>query len=201
MRDKRIRELIGQLADDQHTLDRYVEIGKSYDTSKSNAQACQLGHVTAAVNTFKSQSSNGNSENSQTKCQRSCKFHKKDECKAIRNKCFNCDKVGHFAKMCRCKCQSNSSCNQQKKLTLKHRDNATNVYLVTDDVQNLGAIDWETVKQVFEGIALTGSIDILSDNDTCNVSYASKNVNMNSVQQNQKVRHLHMLKCFLQQAR
>ena len=114
-----------------------------------------MGQITAAVNTIRKQPSNSKSNNSQTKCQRCGKFHKKNECKAIRNKCFNCNMIGHFAKMSRSKGQSKSSYNQQRKLPLKHRNNIANVHLATDDGQNLGTTDWETAYQELEGIAWT----------------------------------------------
>ena len=34
VRDQRVRELIDELAEDQHTLDRYIETGESYEASK-----------------------------------------------------------------------------------------------------------------------------------------------------------------------
>ena len=75
MRDQRVQELIDQQAEDQYTLDRYVEIEESYEASKSNAQEFQMGQVTAAVNAIRSHLSNNNSKNSQ----RCGKCHKKDE--------------------------------------------------------------------------------------------------------------------------
>ena len=42
VKDQRVGDLIDQLAEDQHTLDRCVEIGESHKTSKSNAQAFQM---------------------------------------------------------------------------------------------------------------------------------------------------------------
>ena len=88
--------------------------------------------------------------------------------------------------MCRSKGQSKSSYNQQKKPPLKHRNNTTNAHLVTDNGQNLGTTDWEMANQVFEGITWRGLTDIFSDSDICNVSYDSKNVNVDSVHQKQK---------------
>ena len=55
VRDQRVRELIDQLAEDQHTQDRYVEIEESYEVSKSNAQAFQMGQVTAAVKAIRNE--------------------------------------------------------------------------------------------------------------------------------------------------
>ena len=104
----------------------------------------------------------------------------------MRNKYFACNKIGHFVKMCRFKVQSKLSYNQQKKLPLKHRNNTSNVHLVTDDGQNVGTTDWETANQVFEGIAWKDSIVIFSDSDTCNVSYGSKNVNLDNIQKTEK---------------
>ena len=34
VRDQRVREVIDQLAEDQHTMDSYVEIGESCEVSK-----------------------------------------------------------------------------------------------------------------------------------------------------------------------
>ena len=132
-RDQGVGELITQLAEDQHALDRYAEIRESYEASKSNAQAFQMGQVTAAVNATRKKSNCSTSNSSHTKCQRCGKFHKKDECKTVWSKCFICNKVSYFAKMCRSKGQSKSSYNQQKKLPLKHRNNTANVHFVTDD--------------------------------------------------------------------
>ena len=47
-REQKVRDLIDQLPDEQHTLDKYVEIGELQETSKANAQAFQTmtGHST-----------------------------------------------------------------------------------------------------------------------------------------------------------
>ena len=37
--EQKVRDLIDQLPVDQHTLDKYVEIGELQETSKANAQA------------------------------------------------------------------------------------------------------------------------------------------------------------------
>ena len=87
-------------------------------------------------------------------CQR-CKFRKTDVLKEIRVRWFNCNKLGHFTKMCRSKGQSKSSYNQQKKLPLKHRNYIANVHLVTDVQPNFGTTVWETANQVFESIVWT----------------------------------------------
>ena len=102
-----------------------------------------MGQIIAAVNAIRKHTRCGN-------------FHKKDECKAVRNKCFNCNKVENFAKMCRFKGQSKSSYKQQKKPPLKYRKNTANVHLVRDDGQNFRTAEWETANQVFEVIAWTG---------------------------------------------
>ena len=44
---KRVRDLIEQLPDDQHKLDRYIEIAKDYDISQSYTQAFKTRNKTA----------------------------------------------------------------------------------------------------------------------------------------------------------
>ena len=106
---------------------------------------------------------------------------------------INCNMVGYFAKMCRSKSQSKSSYNQQMKLLLKHRNNTANVYLITDDEQDLRTTNWETGNQVFEGIAWRDSIDIFSKSDTCNASHDSKSVNVQQMQKSEAFTNVNML--------
>ena len=48
VREQKVRDLIDQLPDEQHTLDKYVEVGEIQETSKASAQAFQSmnGHST-----------------------------------------------------------------------------------------------------------------------------------------------------------
>ena len=48
VREQKVRDLIDQLPDEQHTLDKYVEIGELQETSKANGQAFHSinGHST-----------------------------------------------------------------------------------------------------------------------------------------------------------
>ena len=39
VRDGKVRDLIDQQPDDQHSLERYLEVGEHYDMSKLNAGA------------------------------------------------------------------------------------------------------------------------------------------------------------------
>ena len=41
VREQKVRDLIDQLPEEQHTLDKYVEIGELQETSKASAQASQ----------------------------------------------------------------------------------------------------------------------------------------------------------------
>ena len=65
-RMKRVGELIDQLAEDQHTLDRYVEIGSHMKHLNQMHRHSKWVRITAAVNAIGKQSNNSNSKNSQT---------------------------------------------------------------------------------------------------------------------------------------
>ena len=45
VREQKVRYLIDQLPDEQHTLDKYVEIAELQETSKANVQAFQSLNV------------------------------------------------------------------------------------------------------------------------------------------------------------
>ena len=56
VREQKVRDLIDQLPEEQHTLDKYVEIGELQVTPKANALAFQSmnGHSTL-INTINKQ--------------------------------------------------------------------------------------------------------------------------------------------------
>ena len=61
---------------------------------------------------------------------------------STKGKVSQCDRVGHFAKMCKSKTQdkqTNNKIHRVKPRTLK----STNVHLVSDEGKNLGTTDWE----------------------------------------------------------
>ena len=179
VRDQRIRELIDQLPEEQHKLTRYVEIGECYEASLASAQTFST-MATTTISAVRRQTDN----KGQFKCQRCGKHHNKGECKALKVKCHKCDRVGHFAKMCKSRTQgkqTNNKIHRVKPRTLK----STNVHLVSDEGQNLGTTDWETANKLFDGVAWTDSIDIFPDiSDTIN--YQSKDVQVDNVCQKQK---------------
>ena len=135
VRDHRIRELIDQLPEEQHKLTRYMEISESYEASLSSAQTFSI-MATTSISAVRKHSDN----KGQFKCQRCGKNHSKGECKALKVKCHKCDRMGHFAKMCKSKAhgkQTNNKAHRVKPRTLK----STNVHLVSVEGQNLGTTD------------------------------------------------------------
>ena len=179
VRDQRIRELINQLPEEQHKLTRYVEIGECYEASLASAQTFST-MTTTTISAVRRQSDN----KGQFKCQRCGKHHNKGECKALKVKCHKCDRVGHFAKMCKSKTQgkqANNKIHRVKPRTLK----STNVHLVSDEGQNLGTTDWETANKLFDGVVWTDSIDIFPD-ISGTINYHSSNVQVDNVCQKQK---------------
>ena len=112
-----------------------MEIGESYEASLPSAQTFST-MATTTISAVKRQSDN----NGQFKCQRCGKYHNKGECKALKVNCHKCDRVGHFAKMCKSKTQGKQTNNKNN--TVKPRTlNSTNVHLVSDEGQNLGTTD------------------------------------------------------------
>ena len=188
VRDQRIRELIDQLPEEQHKLTRYVEIGESYEASLASAQTFST-MATITSSAVRRQSDN----KGQFECQRCEKHHNKGECKALKVKCHKCDRVGHFAKMCKSKTQgkqTNNKIHRVKPRTLK----TTNVHLVSDEGQNLGTTDWETANKLFDGIIWTDSIAIFPD-ISGTINYHSRDVQVGNVchkQQSQAFTYVNM---------
>ena len=75
-REQQVRDLIDQLPDEQHTLDKYVEIGELKETSRANMQAFQAmnGHSTV-INAISREDNNNFS------CKRFSKNQPKVQCK------------------------------------------------------------------------------------------------------------------------
>ena len=79
VRGQKVRDLIDQLPEEQHTLYKYVEIGELQETSKANAQAFQSmnGHSTL-INAISKQFSNN------FKCKRCSRNYPKGKCEVRR---------------------------------------------------------------------------------------------------------------------
>ena len=93
--------------EEQHKSTRYVEIGECYEASLASVQTFST-MATTTISAVRRQTDN----KGQFKCQRCGKHHSKGECKALKVKCHKCDRVGHFAKMCKTKTQGKQSNNK-----------------------------------------------------------------------------------------
>ena len=98
VKEQRVRDLIDQLPDESHTLEKYLYIGENYDVTMSNAKTFQAHNSQSAViNAINKQFSK---QSKQTYCKKCKTNHKFGQCRP-KPKCFKCNKEGHIAKHCR----------------------------------------------------------------------------------------------------
>ena len=92
-----------------------MEIGECYEASLASAQTFST-MATTTISAVRRQTDN----KGQFKCQRYGKHHNKGECKALKVKCHQCDRVGHFAKMCKSKTQVSKQTTKYIESNLEH---------------------------------------------------------------------------------
>ena len=137
--DQMIRDCIDLLPDAEHTLEKYLHLGETQELSQANAEAFNpQGETTASVHALKYSKREGRSSGkSSGKPCTYCVFnHKFGQCPAKEAKCKICQKIGHYAKVCRSKYrktkQNDRSSNHSSRFT-GNKKKSTNIHLVADD--------------------------------------------------------------------
>ena len=104
--DQRIRDHIDMLPDAEHSLEKYLHLGETQELSQANAETFNpQGQTTASVHALKhtKKEGKGSGKSSGKPCMY-CGFnHKFGQCPAKEAKCKICQKIGHYAKVCRSK--------------------------------------------------------------------------------------------------
>ena len=79
VKEQRVRDLIDQLPDESHTLEKYLYIGENYDVTMSNAKTFQAHNSQSAViNAINKQF---NKQSKQPYCKKCKTHHKFGQCK------------------------------------------------------------------------------------------------------------------------
>ena len=90
----------------------------------------------------------------------SCGYkHKYCECKAKGEKCKKCDKVGHFAKVCRSKSVNNSQYRSNNKSA--KFSGTRKVHMVTDDGEIQGTVDLNTAMERLKDVISCEFVDTM----------------------------------------
>ena len=139
--------LIDELPDDQHKLGKCIEIGENYNMSQLTAQAFKTLNTNAAANSIDVIKHTKEKVNY---AHIMVYGHKCGYCPAKEAKCKICQKIGHYAKVCRSqyrkeKQNSDRSNTQTAKFTGCKKTN--NVHLMADDSEILGT----TPKRTYHG--------------------------------------------------
>ena len=163
--DQRIRNHIDMLSDAEHTLEKYLYLDETQELSDANAAAFNPQPSTGSVHALRYK---GKSQGkSSGKLCSSCGYtHKYVECKVKGEKCKKCDKVGHFAKVCRSKSVTNSQYRSNKKSA--RFSGTRKVHMITDDGEIQDTVDLNTALERLEDVIsheFVGTIDVFVDED------------------------------------
>ena len=115
VKEQSVRDLIEQLPDESHTLEKYLYIGENYDVTMSNAKTFQAHNSQSAViNAINNNSVNKVNNHTVRNAKQTTNLANVN----LKPKCFKCDKEGHIAKHCRSNPQGQHKLNKQ--LVPKH---------------------------------------------------------------------------------
>ena len=102
--DQRIRDYINMLPDAEHTLEKHLYLGETQELSQANAEPFNpQGKTMAFVHALKysKKEGKGSGKSSGKPCTY-CGFnHKFGQCPATEAKCKICQRIAHYAKVCR----------------------------------------------------------------------------------------------------
>ena len=140
------------LPDAEHTLEKYLHPGETQELSQANADAFNpQGQTTASVHALKYSKNEGKSSGkSSGKPCTYCGFnHKFGQCPATEVKYKNCQKIGHYAKVCKSKYrktkQNNDRSSNQSARFIGSKKKSTNIHLVADDGEILETTQRENI--------------------------------------------------------
>ena len=168
---QRIRDHIDMMPDAEHTLEKYLHLGETQELTQASAEAFNpQGQTTTSVHALEYSKKEGKhlGECSGKPCTY-CGFnHKVGQCAVKEAKCKICQKIRHYAKVCRNKYrktkQNNDRSNNQSARFTGSKEKSTNIHLVADDGEVL-----ETMQR--ENIPWIDSIHVQSENTT---TYSAK---------------------------
>ena len=106
------------LPDAEHTLEKYLHLGETQELPQANAEAFNpQDQTTASVHALKySKQGKGSGKGSGKPCTY-CDFnHKLGQCPAKEAKCKICQKIGHYATVCRSKCRKTKQNNDRSNI-------------------------------------------------------------------------------------
>ena len=156
--DQKIRDRIDMLPEAEHTLEKYILLGETHKLSEANAAAFNP-QPTASVHALRYKGQ-GQHKGSGKPCSACSYKHKYGECKAKGKKCKKCDKVGHFAKMCRSKAVNTNSQNRSNNRFARF-SGTKKVHMVTDDSEVQETIEWDTARERLKDVWSNEFVDTI----------------------------------------
>ena len=137
--DQRIRNHIDMLHVAEHTQEKYVHLGETWELSEANAEAFNpQGQTRASIHSLRYSKNKGKSQGkSSDKLCIYCGFSQTfSPCPAKEAKCKICQKIGDYPKVCRSKYrkkQSNDMSNNQSARFTRNKKKSTNIHLLADE--------------------------------------------------------------------